>query len=138
MSFHGIPPLIMILLCMNGAFAQDDGSLSNDEFLEILECVAKSGDGVLCDDFDRCNDLLISRPRDTYEACVTLVLGNDDIGKCTDEEELYGNEDNRKQINKCFIENVPEDLNEDEQKNREDFANCVRDVGDDCSSEQSR
>ncbi|GFU50614.1 hypothetical protein NPIL_585971 [Nephila pilipes] len=131
MNHRSIPACLAMFFCLAGVFAQDDdGSFSNDEFLQIFNCVGKY--------FDRCNQLWIYPANHVLEACLTAILGADDKAECSNDKELYGSEDNRRKINECFIQNIPEDLNDEQQQNKKDFDDCVKEVGEDCSEEESR
>ncbi|GFU50612.1 hypothetical protein NPIL_585961 [Nephila pilipes] len=132
MNFSVIPAIIALFLCVTEAFAQNDGSLSNDEILKILDCVSTSKDDLFCSDYDDCVRLLPRRAEQYYDACQIHVVSFQGKWNC-ENDELYGNEDNRKKIIECFELNIPEDLNENEQQSKNEFDDCVRRVGDECT-----
>ncbi|GFV91725.1 uncharacterized protein TNCV_4762901 [Trichonephila clavipes] len=98
MKFCGLLLFVTLLLCATAALAKDDITKLAYEVLTVLKCAATSGDQDLCDRFEQCTAIFPDPYMDVYQSCVVEVLGNDDIGKCTSDEELYFSEINRKKV----------------------------------------
>ncbi|GFY50006.1 uncharacterized protein TNIN_204431 [Trichonephila inaurata madagascariensis] len=138
MKFCGLLLFVTLLLCVAAALAKDDVTLLAFEVLTVLKCAATSGDQALCDRFEQCTAILTQPYLDVYQSCVVEVLGNDDIGKCTSDEELYFSEINRKKINDCIRLNAPENLSDSQEDEMDQYKDCIDKLGDDCLGDQRK
>ncbi|GBN88156.1 hypothetical protein AVEN_71247-1 [Araneus ventricosus] len=63
-----------------------------------------------------------------YYDCVADLLEND-IGECTDDEQLYYSSEDRRQLNKCIFDQV-DGLNDNEQQQLNFFGQCTEDLAE--------
>ncbi|GBM97388.1 hypothetical protein AVEN_105099-1 [Araneus ventricosus] len=113
-SFLLVALLVGHALADDSSDSSDSGGASdaNEKFLKNMDCIFKSGDQDLCDQFLLCNAQLPVKILKPYYDCVRDLLGND-IGECTDDEQLYYSPETRRQINYCVFSQV-DGLNDNE------------------------
>ncbi|GFY67079.1 hypothetical protein TNIN_344711 [Trichonephila inaurata madagascariensis] len=92
MYVGGIPVLLVTMFLAVGAERFQD-----DTYLSILNCVATSADNNLCGDFIYCTDSLPQPFLDAVGDC-EQELAPDGPFDCTEDEQLYGDEENRKAV----------------------------------------
>ncbi|GFY52329.1 hypothetical protein TNIN_282101 [Trichonephila inaurata madagascariensis] len=127
MCVGGIPVLLGTIFLAVGASAQ-----SENDFLSIINCVATSGNEDMCQDFLDCS-YYFAQPFANAEDICTQALTPEGPGKCTEDQELYRNEETRKAINECITSLVTEELTDDQKEEMGEYMECVKKVGDMCS-----
>ncbi|GBM97100.1 hypothetical protein AVEN_183411-1 [Araneus ventricosus] len=97
----------------------------NEEIIQILNCVSKSGDQQLCDQFLECNNQLADPYLNAYNECISVILPNG-IGSCGENSELYYAERIRRQINRCMQCKVAgKEFTDEDKQQMGVFQKCV-------------
>ncbi|GFY64457.1 uncharacterized protein TNIN_186271 [Trichonephila inaurata madagascariensis] len=114
----------------------ENDSTPNPSFLKADKCVSKSGDQELCDNFIGCNDVGPKRLKDLYDRCIHENIGH--LGKCNDEETLYGTSEEYSKYLQCLLHGLPQksSLSDEEQKLfNVNYHKCVYKYGGKCFKE---
>ncbi|GFQ91613.1 hypothetical protein TNCT_605721 [Trichonephila clavata] len=127
MNVGGIPVLLGTILLAVGVSAQS----GNDIFLSIINCVATSADEDLCQEFLNCSQYFAKPFADAENTC-TQALTPEGPGKCTEDEQLYRDEETRKEINECVTSLVTEELTDEQKEEMGVYMECVTNVGNKC------
>ncbi|GFS99644.1 hypothetical protein NPIL_84301 [Nephila pilipes] len=120
----------MLLLAI-GVFTQSEDDGGKAEFLAIRTCISQSGNQTLCDQFLECGYEL---PTPVAVADVTCIytIHPRGPGNCSSHEELYGDTETRAKITACVDRTQTRTLTDEQNKQMEDFKQCVRNVGKAC------
>ncbi|KAF8794921.1 hypothetical protein HNY73_002835 [Argiope bruennichi] len=109
----------------------------NEELLQVINCVSKSGDQQLCDQFLECNDKMAEPFLTAYNECIRVILPNG-IGSCDENTELYYSERNRRLINRCIYCKVAgKELTDEDKQQMDEFQQCVHTLGEKAGCQSS-
>ncbi|GBL59268.1 hypothetical protein AVEN_42605-1 [Araneus ventricosus] len=80
-----------------------EGSAGNDAFMDAWNCVSSSQNQGLCDQFNDCVRLIPDEYTTYHDQCLEKLLP-DGIGNCDESQQLYGNDEIRKEFNECYVD----------------------------------
>ncbi|GIX73557.1 hypothetical protein CDAR_467911 [Caerostris darwini] len=133
MKSCNVPFFIVILVaCVSSAVSSLVFPFYNQPFPSILECVSKSGNQDICDQFLFCAQIKAAPYLEAYYKCVNEFLPRG-IGKCSAKEELYYNREMRTKLLNCVkYSHDFEELSDFEKQIMYDYQDCVEQLGQFC------
>ncbi|GFT61470.1 hypothetical protein NPIL_622391 [Nephila pilipes] len=99
--------------------------------MSVSNCVAKSANQPLCDEFVGCYVYLPQPHRGLILQCLKLIPGG--LGRCTKDQELLQSEENRKKLFECVGMQAPVELTAIQTSRMNKNKACLKAVGDKCS-----
>ncbi|GFR15239.1 spider silk-constituting element SpiCE-NMa4 [Trichonephila clavata] len=103
------------------------------------ECISTSGNQNLCDKLQSCIQKLPTTLLNNFNECVSQVYPHGKLGKCNDQENLFGTNKQLKQYFHCFINKLPQksSLSPEEQRQFDHpYKRCMLKVGHECLDNQ--
>ncbi|GIY06857.1 hypothetical protein CEXT_434691 [Caerostris extrusa] len=86
--------LVILVACVSSAVSSLVFPFYDEPFPSIVECISKSGNQDICDQFQFCGQIKAAPYLEAYYKCVNEYLPRG-IGKCSGKEELYYNREMR-------------------------------------------
>ncbi|GFT34974.1 hypothetical protein TNCV_786861 [Trichonephila clavipes] len=126
MYFGGIPVLFGTFLFAVVISAQS----ADDDYLSDMDCIATSENQALCDEFMDCNQYLPQPVVDIDNICKNALSLNGPE-HCTEDEQMFRDEDTRKKLHQCII-NSTKDLTDEQEEEMRIYSQCVAKVGNKC------
>ncbi|CAL1271911.1 unnamed protein product [Larinioides sclopetarius] len=111
---------------------------SNEEFVKQWNCISESKDNDLCNKFQDCIKLVPQCNVLPYLYCMKKILP-DGAGSCSETEQAYGNEKQRREVDKCYsdITTLPNGDDWTTFQEMAPFLGCVEDLGNKCKSREN-